>query len=263
MDAMATASTGFHSAAGAPGAPSARHAPGIQGSYGDTTVIIPTLNERGNITGILSRLVRTYRGIRVTVTDDGSTDGTRELVAQMARLDGAIRLVDRSRCVTHGYTASVLDAVLLTKTEKLIVMDADMQHPVEKVGEIAGALGRHGLVIAVRTRISDWGLLRREMSKAGRYAAFAVFKIRGKPTCHDMMSGFFGANTELFKGLIAEDRGRFVERGSKLPLDLLREVGNRTAIAEVPYSTFGVRENGESKMEPRQIGYVIESIFKR
>lgn len=61
---------------------------------------------------MIGALLRLYPGMRVIVAGDGSTYGTRELVAELAERNPAVRLLDRSSASEHGLTASVLDAVL-------------------------------------------------------------------------------------------------------------------------------------------------------
>ena len=46
--------------------------------YSDLTVIIPTLNEEGNISSIIRELAKRYAGVHVIVSDDGSTDKTKK-----------------------------------------------------------------------------------------------------------------------------------------------------------------------------------------
>ncbi len=216
--------------------------------FSDLTVIIPTLNEAENVPKLLSLLIRKYNGIKIIVSDDGSTDGTKENVVRLARRrPKQVMFLDRRRSRVHGLTASVLEAVLITKTEKIIVMDGDMQHPFEKVGNIARALDANDLVIGVRTSVKYWGIGRRLVSVCMRSFVYVVFKIRGKPTCSDMMSGFFGIRAHIFKSLIRKNRNSFVGNGYKVLLDVLRLINRKASIADVPYSTFHDRKYGKSK----------------
>ena len=219
--------------------------------YSDLTVIIPTLNERGSIVKLAGGLTRMYKDANIIVSDDGSDDGTREAVRALGRADRRIRLLDRSRRGVHGLTASVLDAAMITSTRKIIVMDGDMQHPPSKTGEIARALDRYDLVVGVRTSVEGWGVGRRMVSKGMAYLAYLLFAIGGRRRCNDMMSGFFGIRTSQFKGLIADQRGRFVEEGYKVLLDILRLMDRSASLGEVRYSTFHNRKKGVSKLRVR------------
>jgi dolichol-phosphate mannosyltransferase len=61
------------------------------------TVVIPTLNEVGNVEILLERLVLALAGVEFEAifVDDGSSDGTPELVTQIAQTDRRVRLVRR------------------------------------------------------------------------------------------------------------------------------------------------------------------------
>lgn len=230
--------------------------------YSDTTVILPTLNENDNIGGVVRKITGSYRGASVIIADDGSTDGTIFTAMELSKRNGRVILLDRSTREVHGITASVLDAAELVKTKKTIVMDADMQHPPGKIGDISSMLDRDELVVAVRTRVRNWGPLRTIVSKGAAYFSYGVFRLRGKRTCNDMMSGFFGIRTQLFKELKKRNRNGFVGRGYKILLDILRLMGDG-AIGEVEYSTFHRRERGQSKLGPSQLFYVAVSTLKK
>ena len=188
-----------------------------------------------------------YPDISVIVSDDGSGDGTKAIVNALRKGNKNVSLLDRSQRKVHGLTASVLDAASVSTTKKLVVMDGDMQHPPSKVGLLSNSLNNYDLVIGVRTSVKEWGIYRRVQSKSIAYLSYALFALLGRRTCNDMMSGFFGIDSKIFKDLIAKHRERFVEDGYKVLLDTLKLVGRDVAIGEVRYSTFSPRKGGKSK----------------
>jgi dolichol-phosphate mannosyltransferase len=234
----------------------------LKADYSDLTVITPTLNEKNNIVRLVGALDRMYRNVSVIVADDGSRDGTREAVSALGKKNGRVRLLDRSRKSVHGLTASVLDAALMARTRKIVVMDGDMQHPPAKVGDIAKALDSYDLVVGVRSRIKDWGIHRKIMSKGMAYLAYLMFAARNKKRCNDMMSGFFGIDAGLFRGLIKRDRDRFVERGYKVLLDILKLMDSKSSIGEVRYPTFHLRKEGSSKFRFRHVITTLDSVLR-
>src|SRR3989339_530768 len=116
--------------------------------YNDTTVIIPTFNEEGNIKELLAKLIKEYPKISIIVSDDGSNDKTQEIVKSFFKK--GVNLLDRKDRATHGLSESVIDACLNAKTDNLIVMDADFQHPIEKIREIIPLLRTYELIICAR-----------------------------------------------------------------------------------------------------------------
>lgn len=234
----------------------------MRAGYSDTTVIIPTLNERKNIGRLIGQLLSEYRGIHVIVSDDGSTDGTQEEVRSISRRNVNVSFLDRRGKREHGLAASVLDAALATRTGKIIVMDGDMQHPPIKVGELSDALDRSELAVAVRTSVEHWGLHRRIISKSMAYMAYLVFELRRRRVCNDIMSGFFGIRASLFKSLIREHRQAFVPSGYKVLLDILRLCDSNKSLEEVYYSTFHSRQYGQSKFRFRHVINTLRSTFR-
>lgn len=231
-------------------------------SYSNLTVVIPTINEGESIGRVVSALVRGYPGIRVVVADDGSSDRTKGIVESMRARNRNVVLLDRSRKSVHGLTASVLDAAMRTRTGKLVVMDGDMQHPPENVARISRALDSYPIVVCVRTRVRGWPAHRMIMSKCMAGVAYAVFRLRHKPTTRDMMSGFFGIRTRILQRMVRGRRSAFVMPGYKVLLDVLRLSPPGTEVAEVPYATFHARKAGKSKLGSRHMLHTLSSTFR-
>ncbi len=231
-------------------------------AYSDFTIIIPTLNEFKNIRLIIVKLLKMYRGVSIIVADDGSMDGTREEVRAISKKNRKVKLLDRERRSVHGLAASVLDAVLMVKTPYLIVMDADMQHPPNKVSEIMESLGSCDLAVGVRTHVKNWGFYRKTVSKSIAYFSYAILTFRGKRTCNDIMSGFFGINTRLFQLIIRKKRSYFIGRSYKVLLDLLKLLDKNVKIKEIYYSSFNPRLYGKSKANVWNFIDIIKSSFK-
>jgi len=58
-------------------------------------VIIPTYNERENIRRIIDSVLRQDGRLEVLIVDDGSPDGTGEIVAELQGIDSRIHLLER------------------------------------------------------------------------------------------------------------------------------------------------------------------------
>ena len=217
-------------------------------NYRDFTIIIPTLNEAENISELIRIISGSYGGMKVTVADDGSSDGTVEIARRIGRSSRNVKLIDRSKAKVHGITASVIDATMAAKTPYIIVIDGDLQHPPEKIGEIAKKL-TEGKDIIIGTRkivFGGWPLQRRVMS----LAATSLARIKLGRRVADPMSGFFGARREFFVKVSAANDNRFVKEGYKVLFDLLK-CAPKASIAEVRYN-FGERKRGKSKRSSRR-----------
>ncbi len=233
--------------------------------FSDLTVIIPTLNEREDVPKLIGILQRSYKGVHVIISDDGSTDGTKRAVERISKRSRNVIFLDRSKMHIHGLTASVVDAAMIAKTPKIVVMDGDMQHPPNKVGGIAKALDHNDIVVGVRSAIKNWDLHRRIVSKSINALAYGTFKLRGRHTTKDMMSGFFGIRSALFKHLITKNSDEFTGKGYKVLLDILRVSDKSARVAEVHYKTFQDRRHGRSKLKMmgiHQAPKVLRSVLK-
>lgn len=157
----------------------------------DCTVVLPTYNERENISEIVAAILR-YPRFRVLVVDDNSPDGTGTLVAEMARCEPRVGLISRpgKQGLGTAYVAGFRQA-LLNGARYIFEMDADFSHdPAYLPGLLDAAETRYDLVIGSRYvaggGTTDWGLVRRLISRGGNIYAGLIL---GLPVA-DSTGGF-------------------------------------------------------------------------
>ena len=230
--------------------------------YSDLTVIIPTLNEENTISELLHLIESLYPEISIIVSDDGSPDKTQQLVRECQQKNPRIFLLDRSEKEVHGLTASVLDAIMMTKTEYFVVMDGDLQHPPEKIKEMAEKL-RLGSDLVAGARegvIQKWSLPRILISRF----AILLAKLRllwSGIIIKDPLSGFFAARTEPTQQIIRAKGNKFAPKGYKILFDLLKVIPAEYFLSGIYYQ-FGTRKRGASKINSKIIYYFLRSLFK-
>lgn len=208
------------------------------------SLVIPTLNEAGNIDRILtqaiSALSNTKYDYEIVIVDDGSTDGTVDKAWHWTERDPRIRLIMRSG--ERGLAGAVLYGWSRSQSDLLGVMDADLQHPPELLPELLKETERADIAIASRYATSDgmngWNPLRAAISRLSTLAASPLIS-RKHLRVTDPMSGFFVIHRKCIEGLT------FQTTGFKLLLEILVRGRVRT-VREIPYH-FGLRHAGRSK----------------
>lgn len=140
--------------------------------------VIPTLNEVDNIEWVLRRLRAAANEVQVLVVDDASSDGTIELVAQLAAELGGIDVVQRSRKLGLGsaYRTGFARA-LETGADVCVQLDADCSHDPVAVPALLANI-EHGADLAIGSRYvpggatENWSRRRKWLSRWGnRYSA--------------------------------------------------------------------------------------------
>jgi dolichol-phosphate mannosyltransferase len=207
-------------------------------------LVVPTLDETGNIDRVLSELTAALSEqpyeYEIVVVDDGSTDGTVEKVRGWAKLDPRIRLL--SRVGERGLAGAVLYGWSQTRANLLGVIDADMQHPPALLPELLKATEQADIAIASRYArnhgTKGWNPVRAAVSRLSTLAAAPLISKKNLGVT-DPMSGFFVIHRRCIEGLT------FQATGFKLLLEILVRGRIRTA-QEIPYH-FGLRQAGRSK----------------
>jgi dolichol-phosphate mannosyltransferase len=216
--------------------------PGV--SENTFTLVVPTLNEAGNMDKILAALTdslsETGYEYEIVVVDDGSTDGTVEQVRAWTTQDRRVRLLIRTE--ERGLAGAVLYGWSQSQANLLGVIDADLQHPPELLPELLKAAEQADIAVASRyvrnNGVKGWNPLRAAVSRLSTLAAAPLIS-KKKLGITDPMSGFFIIHRRCIEGL------SFQTTGFKLLLEILVRGRIQTA-KEVAYN-FGLRHAGRSK----------------
>ncbi|MFL6145099.1 MAG: glycosyltransferase family 2 protein [Labedaea sp.] len=121
-------------------------------------LVIPCFNEEQSLTLLYERLCRTLPTItddfEVILIDDGSSDGTLDVVRKIASTDARFRYIALSR--NFGKEAAMLAGLSQVDTDAVAIMDADLQHPPELLSAMIDTLDQgHDQVVARRNRAGD------------------------------------------------------------------------------------------------------------
>jgi dolichol-phosphate mannosyltransferase len=219
-------------------------------------VVLPTYNERQNLTAVAEGVLR-HPWTRLLVVDDQSPDGTGLVADELAgRWPG--RLMVRHRTGPRGLGRAYVEGLgeaIASGADAIGQMDADLSHDPAALPALFEALGRFDVVIGSRYvpggRIENWPRRRVLLSAfANRY----IRLITGLASC-DCTSGFRLWRREALADLpVARARAG----GYAFLTEMLYEAARAgRRIGEVPI-TFVERRAGQSKVTVRVL---VESLL--
>ncbi len=221
------------------------------------SIIIPTYNERDNLGELFDRISKALGNsyeYEIIVVDDDSPDETWKLALELSR-KYPVRVIRRTD--EKGLSSAVIRGFREAKGDVLVVMDADLQHPPEKIPELLEAI-KNGADIAVASRyvkggaVENWYWYRKLISKGAILVGrVALPKIRN---VKDPVSGFFALRREVIEGVDLNPVG------FKILMEILIK-GNYSKVVEVPF-TFGLRKAGESKLSGKTIFNYIKHVVR-
>ncbi len=213
----------------------------------EISIIIPALNEAENLPLLAQRIAAALEGraYEILIVDDDSRDGTPDVCAKLAE-GYPLRLIVRQR-PRHGLSGAVLEGMKQARGEFLVVMDADLQHPPERIGALVAPLERDEADFTLGSRYVPGGETAEAWSVARRFnSAVATWLARpfsGK--VRDPMSGFFALKRRTY-----EQAQRLTPLGYKIGLELMCKCRISRPV-EVPIH-FDLRRKGESKLTLKQ-----------
>src|ERR687893_148880 len=188
------------------------------------TLVVPTRNEAENAPMLVHELRESLSDLdyRVVFVDD-STDETPEVIRDLSEHDDRIRLVRREGAERYGGLSTAVTTgieLFSSASEYICVMDADLQHPPEKVREMLEIARCSDADVVVASRSGPGGSyaglsgrLRRAVSVGSKYLARIVFKEARKTS--DPMAGFFLIKNQAISGI------QFRPTGFKVLLEIL------------------------------------------
>ena len=202
------------------------------------SVVAPVYNERETLPELLERLTAalngTNRSYELIFVDDGSTDGSREMLRAAGQADPHVRLVELTR--NFGQSAAQYAGMSKSRGEYTFLIDADLQVMPEDLPLLVAKLDE-GFDVAVGWRVDRHDNLFRKY--ASRLFNWYVARVTGLPL-HD-----YGCNLKGMKRSILDHMCRLQHRCRYLPADLAM-LGGRVAEVKVGHSA---RMKGTSKYD--------------
>ena len=224
-------------------------------------LILPTYNEAENIEAlvraVLPQLASTGLPHTVLIVDDGSPDGTGAIADRLAEELEPVQVLHRSRKEGLGRAYLAGFAVALGGGADLVLeMDSDFSHDPADLPRLIAAADAADLVLGSRYvpggGVTNWGLLRRALSRGG--SAYARILL-GVPV-RDLTGGFKCFNRRVLEG-IDLDHVRAEGYGFQIELTY-QAVRAGFTVTEVPI-LFRERRVGRSKMTTR---IALEAVWK-
>ncbi|HVP57343.1 MAG TPA: polyprenol monophosphomannose synthase [bacterium] len=223
------------------------------------TVVIPTYNERENITRLIPRILDLGPSIDILVVDDSSPDGTADAVGGIAQGNPRVRLVTRAGKLGLGSAYKMgFKLALAQGADMVIQMDADLSHDPQYIPGLIEALGDSDVAIGSRyvkgVNVVNWPMSRLLLSY---FANVYTMIITGLPV-HDATGGF-----KCFKRRVLEalDLDAVISEGYCFQIEItFRAWRKGFRILEIPI-VFVDRTAGASKMSKRIIWEAIWKVW--
>jgi dolichol-phosphate mannosyltransferase len=214
-------------------------------------IVIPTFDERETIGSLILALRRWLPpDTGLLIVDDGSPDGTGQLVRDLMRTDARLALIERTgkQGLGTAYQAAFRHVLAEGGDDCIVTMDADFSHDPAAVPALIAAAADHDLVVGSRYitggATSNWHPGRRLLSVGGNHYA----RLITRTPIRDLTSGFSCMRTDFLARVPFED---VRARGYAWWIALRTLFHRRGArIAEVPI-TFVERRLGRSKMSSK------------
>jgi dolichol-phosphate mannosyltransferase len=212
----------------------------------ELSVVVPTFNERDNVTALFRKLETALAGRawEVIYVDDNSPDGTWDVVRALAREDSRVRCI--RRIGRRGLSGACIEGILASSAPCAAVIDADLQHDETQLPKMLALLQGGEADLVVGSRYIEGGSADSfDKQRAGAsMLATQVAKRVLRVEIADPMSGFFMIRRDRFEQLAPQ----LSTQGFKILLDIVATARGSLRIKEIPYS-FGSRLHGESKLD--------------
>jgi len=224
-------------------------------------LVLPTYNEVDNIDpfvrAVLPQLAGAAPDHHLLIVDDNSPDGTGAVADKLAAEFDVVEVLHRpaKQGLGRAYLAG-FRRVLDSGAELVLQMDADFSHDPADVPRLIKGASSADLVLGSRYvrggGVSDWGLLRRVLSRGGCWYAQHILGVE----VNDLTGGFKCFNRRVLEG-IKLDNVHADGYGFQIELTYCA-IKAGFSVVEVPI-TFRERQVGTSKMSPR---IAIEAVWK-
>lgn len=209
----------------------------------ELSVVIPVFNERDNLRRlhgeIVDALERLGRSYEILYVDDGSIDGSRDVLRRIHAEDPSVRVLVFRR--NFGQTAAMAAGFSHTRGEIVVTLDGDLQNDPADIPMMVAKLEEgFDLVTGWRRKRHDDLLARRIPSVVANWMIRAITRVR----VHD-----YGCMLKVFRGELARGLRLYGEMHRFIPA-IAADMGARIAEVEVNHRprVSGVSKYGISRV---------------
>jgi len=224
-------------------------------------VIIPTYNERDNITRLVPDVLAQDARLDVLIVDDASPDGTGEVADALAAADPRVHVLHRPGKL--GLGTAYLEGFawgLAQGYGYLFEMDADFSHNPAHLPQFLDAIERYDVVLGSRylegrVTVVNWPITRLLLSY---FANVYARRVTGLPV-YDATGGYKCFRRKVLESI---DLSRIESEGYAFQIEVTFRAWRRGfRLGEIPI-VFVDRTAGESKMSKRIIWEAVWKVWK-
>ncbi|HEY8484885.1 MAG TPA: polyprenol monophosphomannose synthase [Longimicrobiales bacterium] len=224
-------------------------------------VIIPTYNERDNITRLIPDVLAQDARLDVLIVDDASPDGTGEVADALAAADPRVHVLHRPGKL--GLGTAYLEGFawgLAQGYGYLFEMDADFSHNPAHLPQFLDAIERYDVVLGSRylegrVTVVNWPITRLLLSY---FANVYARRVTGLPV-YDATGGYKCFRRKVLESI---DLSRIESEGYAFQIEVTFRAWRRGfRLGEIPI-VFVDRTAGESKMSKRIIWEAVWKVWK-
>jgi dolichol-phosphate mannosyltransferase len=229
----------------------------VRGVITGVSVIMPTLNEAGNIASLIQCTVEALQKagvneIEIIVVDDDSADRTWETASQVVCPPARVEVIRRME--NHGLTVSLSAGIEAAKYNAIVWLDCDFSHPPERIPQMLYMLDQ-GFDVVVNSRyvagggedrVGEGGALQRFLSLTGNWSVRFLLDA----SFADYTSGFAAVRKEVLQEIpLRGDYGEYF-------VDFIyRTLRKKYRVCELPFKAMP-RRSGESKTGSNLLQYL-------
>jgi glycosyltransferase involved in cell wall biosynthesis len=213
------------------------------------SIVIPCYNEKRTIRTILKEVEDVYLGStkkEVIIVDDGSKDGTREILTKLAKQNKDIVLLFQDH--NQGKGAALKRGILESTGDVVVVQDADLEYDPQEYKRLLYPIERGHADVVYGSRFiggEPHRIIYYRNQVANKFLTmlsnmFTGLNLTDMETCYKMFRG------DLVRRLAADLKA---QRFGFEP-----EITARVAKAKVPVYEIGISYYGRSKEEGKKIG---------
>ncbi|CAN6487140.1 unnamed protein product [Victoria cruziana] len=217
------------------------------------SIIVPTYNERLNIALVVYLIFKHLKDFdfEIIIVDDGSPDGTQDVVKQLQQVYGEEHILLRPRPRKLGLGTAYFHGMKSASGDFVVIMDADLSHHPKYLPSFIRKQMETGASIVTGTRyvqgggVHGWTLMRKLTSRGANVLAQTLLW----PGVSDLTGSFRLYRKSVLEDLIAS----CVSKGYVFQMEMIVQASRKGHhIEEVPI-TFVDRVYGSSKLGGSEI----------